>query len=124
MSVNVLSAKKNDAKAVRRSDPLALDPEAHETKMMGKRKPTRCHRWSSTKTTRLRPSRPETGTWASITFRLSLIPERWPCAVSSHLDGKSALPRTRCSRSGHWTRWAGFSLLREGRELANGRTFT
>ena len=75
MSVNVLSAKKNDAKAVRRSDPLALDPEAHETKVMGQAQayevpPLVFDEDNPVATV----TDPETGTWASISFRLSLIP--------------------------------------------------
>ena len=124
MSVNVLSAKKNDAKAVRRSDPLALDPEAQETKMMGQAyevPPLVFDEDNPVETV----TDPETGTWASITFRLSLIPRAVAMRrLEPHLDGKSALAQNKVLKGlgiGHDGQ--GFSLLREGRELANGRTF-
>ena len=126
MSVNVLSAKKNDAKAVRRSDPLALDPEAHETKMMGQAQayevpPLVFDEDNPVETV----TDPETGTWASITFRLSLIPRAVAMRrLEPHLDGKSAPAQKKVLKGlgiGHDGQ--GFSLLREGRELTHGQTF-
>ena len=126
MSVNVLSAKKNDAKAVRRSDPLALDPEAHETKVMGQAQayevpPLVFDEDNPVATV----TDPETGTWASISFRLSLIPRAVAMRrLEQHLDGKSAPAQKKVLKGlgiGHDGQ--GFSLLREGRELAIGQNF-
>ena len=126
LHVSVVTGKKSDVKAVRRSDPLALDPDAHETKAMGQARAYEVPPLVFDEDNPLGPViDPATGTWAEITVRLSLIASTVAKRrLESMLRGKDAKAQIKVLAGlgiGHDGQ--GFALLREGREIDHGKTF-
>lgn len=116
----------SSAKVVRMSDPLCLNPEAFETKLLGVAKaydvPSLVFDANNPLGEIIDPA---TGQPAVITFLLSLAPKaRVRLRLEDQLAGKDATAQDKVLKKfGFGYDGHGFSLLREGRELANGQHF-
>jgi len=124
--MGVLNKKSNSNQAVRLSDPLCLNPEAFETKLLGVAKaydvPSLVFNENNPLGEIIDSA---TGQPAVMSFLLSVVPKaRARLRLEEQLAGKDAKGQDKVLKKfGFGYDGQGFSLLREGRELANGQTF-
>jgi len=124
--VGVQGKKSNSMSVTRRFDPLCLDPEAFETQLLGVAKsydvPSLVFDTNNPLGEIIDPA---TGQPAVMTFQLSLAPKaRVRLRLEDKLAGKDVPAQQKVmKRFGFGQDGQGFSLLREGRELAEGKPF-